>query len=214
MLDRRPLALAALVLLGVLAPPAVPAFAQAPGPSAPAAPASPTAGGETLLFTLPPGWKVLHSVDGDSLSRGVFIPNAQDGNSWKDMVVVTMARGSDAPDIKQTYQRTVGAYEKTCQAHTAAVPQTEVKNGVGRAFWTLGCHRRKDMSFGEASFFLFLQGREGAYLVQRIWRTAPFGNEGPPITGPERDQAIALLKTVRLCDPKRGDRCPANAGAK
>ncbi|GEO80812.1 hypothetical protein [Pararhodospirillum oryzae] len=179
--------------------PALPSASPAP-PTTPAAPQ----GAEMLVLTLPPGWEILNSSTGDTYRRAVFVPEGQSGQNWKDMVVVTMARGAGTPSLQEAHQRTTKDYETSCRAHTATPPQTNVTDGIGRAFWTMGCHRRRDVDLGEASFFLYVLGRQGSYMVQRIWRTSPFGNEGPPITTTDRDTAVGLLKGVRLCDPTQG----------
>ncbi|CCG07692.1 hypothetical protein [Pararhodospirillum photometricum] len=154
---------------------------------------------ETLVFTLPPGWETLYTTDEPSHRRAVFVPEGQGAQDWKDMVVVSMARGEGTPSLQEAHQRTIKEYETTCQAHTTTVPQTKVENNIGRAFWSMGCFRRKDVDAGEASLFLYIQGREGSYMVQRIWRTPPFGNEGPPIASEERDHTVEFLRKIKVC---------------
>lgn len=169
---------------------AFPAQAQAPETSS-----SPA---ERLLFTLPPGWEPLHSTDTGTFQQTFFVPQTQNAGAWSDMIVVSMVRGAERSDMRTTHAKTAREYEDNCLSHTVASPQTSVQDGVGRAFWTLGCSRRKDTDTGEVSFFLFLQGADSNYLVQRIWRTASFEEREPPIALSERDAAVDFLKTVRL----------------
>ncbi len=133
--------------------------------------------------------------------RALFIPSDQTKGDWRDMWSVTMARGTGAPDLPTTAERAASEYEQSCNAYTASPPQRDTKRGYLTAFWTMGCQRRRNEASGEASFFLFLQGEVSVYLVQRIWRLPPFGKEGPPIQSQARNDAIDVLKNVRICNP-------------
>lgn len=180
------------------------------GPSAGVGGQVGTGGGEMLVFSLPPGWQPIHTAEAQSVRRAVFVPKDQSAETWSDMVVVTMARGHDVRDVRAAFAQTKDAYARTCQAHTSGTPQTSVEDNIGRAFWTLGCHRRKDVDGGEVAFFFYIQGRQGAYLMQRIWRVPSFGAQGPSVPTEEREEAVTFFRSARLCLADSGDpACPA-----
>ncbi|MCF8479133.1 MAG: hypothetical protein K9H25_01760 [Rhodospirillum sp.] len=174
--------------------------ASGQGPSLETAPK-----GEALVVPRLQGWTLIYKVSSDTVQFDYFVPDGQSAENWEDMITIKTTRGPQAPGLKPVHERTVNAFKAQCQTYTATTPQTRIDNNIGRAFWILGCNRRRDMDAGETVFNLFIQGRQAVYLIQRTWRLPAFGDEGPSIPPEEQQAAMALLPLFTLCDPTAGD---------
>ncbi|MBE1236583.1 hypothetical protein IHV25_02805 [Phaeovibrio sulfidiphilus] len=114
------------------------------------------------------------------------------------MIIVSLARDPEAPDVRTAQMRSATDYAAVCEGSASSALQFSVEGGGGRGFWTISCPRRTDTGRGEVSFFLYLRGTAGSYLVQMSWETAPFAPGNPPLGEARMTKALAFLDTVRL----------------
>ncbi|KAA5604659.1 hypothetical protein F1188_14695 [Roseospira marina] len=162
----------------------------------------PFGGAETLRFTPPPGWTEVYR-DAHPDRRVVhLVPAGQSRTDWQDMVTVQVLKTAAPPTLDALHARAQAQYEQACAAPHGGALQRGETNGLETGFWTLGCGHNTRSDHGETAFFKAVRGLEGIYLVQRIWRTAPFDPaSGPGIDRGEQRAAIQLLAKAVVCVP-------------
>lgn len=155
---------------------------------------------ETLRFTPPPGWRQVHAVERDGLIVRHLIPPGQGGDDWRDMITVQVLRTALPPPLAGLYARALAGYQAQCPDARGGGLQQGESNGYATGFWVLGCPENTQTGRGETAFFKATLGEQAVYVMQRVWRTAPFepGTEAD-IDADSRRQAIDMLKAAQVC---------------
>lgn len=167
---------------------------QHPAHAADAAP------GEHFILNLPLGW---HEVTRSTPNGGTLVayaPAGQTEAAWNDMITVESVPAAVGINANGAYARMSGQYEAACAISNAGKLQTGAVNGYAAAFWVVGCGERPGTGRGEVAFVHLIQGDTATYIIERVWQTPVWHQEGPPITADEANAARATLKSFSVCN--------------
>ena len=105
-------------------------------------------------------------------------------------------------------RRAMGLLRENCAGVFEGRLQTGVNNGFPAAYWTLGCKKDSRGNFGETRYTKAIQGGQTLYLLSRTWRTAAYGDDGPPISAEAIEDARAFLGSTVACANSPQHPCP------
>lgn len=156
---------------------------------------------EVYGFAVPSDWQEVDRAQQQNVDMITFVPQGQTAETWDDMAILQVYRDMTALPAESLRERTVSALRAACADATASDMQTGLSNGYPSAFWATACTRNSQTGAGEIAYFRSLQGNDNLYVVQRVWRTEPFEQEAPSLPEAEKQQAIAILKALTVCQP-------------
>ena len=77
----------------------------------------------------------------------------------------------------------------------------------------MGCMHDDRGTFGETRFTKAIQGGSTLYILTRAWRTAPYGDKGPPLSADVLAEAREFLGSSVVCADNTPHACPATDAA-
>lgn len=164
---------------------------------------------EAYGFALPPRWQEIDRTLQQNVDMITFVPQGQTAQAWRDMVILQVYRDMTALPAEALRDRALAALRAACEDATAGEMQTGLSNGYPSAFWPTACTLNSQTGGGEIAYFRSLQGNDNLYVVQRVWRTPPFGDEPPTLPEAEKQEAVNILKALTVCQPRSADHpCP------
>ncbi len=197
---------AALAGLGLAAGLAAGAWAEEPETAA-AAPK-----GEFLVAARPIGWKLGYHGRRDKVSLAEFVPEAQDGEDWRDQIAVRVFAGLGRVPPAAFLERVKDHVRDTCDRAWFGPTEDRRIDGYGVAVLSASCGRNRISGLGEFAIYKVIQGRENLYMVQRTWRIPP-GDEPMPLAEDTLAAGVAYLAGVHVCDTRDPGRpCPPGVG--
>jgi hypothetical protein len=171
--------------------------------TAPAAPAAPAAGPgeETLIYTVPPGWKLdttrklsgAETGDPEGLLQlasavKVFTPGDQDLDNWSELFGIEEFRkvGLIAPYYLD--QGMVQKFGEACDGGRGPEPSTQRIRGSLTIYGVFACPNNREMKRGMFLMLKVIEGRKNFYSIRRVWRGDPYAVDKIPAVA-ERFQA-------------------------
>lgn len=159
------------------------------------------AGEERLEVPRPPGWKLSLSLTWPDLRMLEYIPSEQTLEAWQDRLTIqSFPRLGDV--CLERYLDSIGQQaHRVCDQVRVTGVGSGTLNGYPTADMGLYCIRFVESGQGEITLFRVVQGAEVLYVVQRVWRVAPFSLVAPPV-GPEViAQWAEYLQSIIVCHP-------------
>ena len=160
---------------------------------------------ERLVMPLfPAGWTEVFKNSGP-IEIIEYIPNGQTGGAWQDKIVLQVYHNLNNLPLHAIQRRVQGQNRNRCVGVIEGPLQSGLNNGYASAFWTLGCRYIKEQGVGETQYTKAIQGETALYVLNRMWRTPAFGEDGPAIDAAAIGDGIAFLATSIVCVPESAD---------
>ena len=191
-----------------VAPLAIASMALAPLAATAANVAAPDANvplaAEHYTLELPLGWHQVGQQNQATRSLTAYAPTGQTDSAMTDLLTVeSIPLGLGNPEkltLQSTYERMGGQYHSACTTSNLGKFQAGKVNGYESAFWVVGCGERPGTGRGEVAFVHVIQGPNTIYVIERIWQTAIWHQEGPPISVTDANNATQILKGFSVCE--------------
>lgn len=200
--SRRPAWAAALALALV----ASPALAEDPAGPAPGEGGGGGGGGggnvltERLLMTPLAGWKKGGATSSRSVVVTHLLPAGQSTEDWTEMVTIQVIADART-DARTVVNRVAEASRSGCDVAGPSPISEGVLNNYPVATMTVTCNRGHQSGKGGLVAVKAIRGRQALFVVERLWRGAPFGPSDPVPVPTEVLQDWALfLRGVSVCD--------------
>ncbi|MFL2770783.1 MAG: hypothetical protein ACJZ9F_07220 [Rhodospirillaceae bacterium] len=156
---------------------------------------------ERLVMPLfPTGWREFIK-EGGAVEVVEYLPDEQSLKIWQDKIILQVYHDLNDLPLDAIQRRTQGQNRNRCTAVIEGPLQSGLNNGYPAAFWTLGCRYVNANGFGETHYIKAIQGTAALYVLSRVWRTQPFGQDGPAIDPAALDKGISFLTTSVVCIP-------------
>ena len=145
-----------------------------------------------------------------------YIPAGQTLQKWTDKIVLQVYHNLNDLPLDAIQRRAQGQNRNRCTGVIEGPLQSGLNNGYASAFWTLGCRYLNDVitangGVGETQYTKAIQGQRSLYVLNRLWRTPAFGEDGPAITATTINEGVAFLTTSIVCKPNSADHpCQTN----
>jgi hypothetical protein len=166
------------------------------------------AGEQLTMPKFPAGWVEAFSRKGDQ-EMVEYVPPGQSATDWKEKITLEIYHDLKNLPLDTLQRRAAEQNRNACTGVVEGKFQSGVNNGYASAFWTLGCERDKISGFGETRYTKIMQGAGGLYVLSEIWRTPPYGKQGPAISPQEIQSAMDFLTSSIICDPDgKQNACP------
>ena len=166
---------------------------------------------EQLLFLLPDGWKEEFNDRTDSLSTTEYVPVAQSGDDWDEMLTIQILLDKPSSDPVKMMSGITNYLSKNCSAFDyKPIDIGGIDNNYPSLAVLVLCGREKDESQGYVSLLRGISGEENYFLLQKSWKTKPYDIKSKtPINLEQRKFWLGYLSYLRICNQKRGN-CPKN----
>lgn len=157
---------------------------------------------ETLLVTMPKGFKVGYRAKRDNIAMTEMIPQGENLQNWTEMVTVHVFFGQRTLTPAEFRTRIEAGWKKACPGGGARTLSDKAENGYPALMWKLTCVKNPQTGKPENTWFKAVAGGDSFYVVQKAVRR-------PEAEANEAEQ-LALIGKVSVCDTRRTDRaCPA-----
>ena len=147
-------------------------------------------GGEVYIGGLPPGWSAAGEIEGMPANFAAWLPQGQTGEDWREMIAAQLFADLGGRDPAVFLNQIAGSYERACDSISTTSIRPAQVNGLPSAFRAVACGRNSVSGFGEVVLFRVISGQNALYMMERIYRTEPFG----PGTIPFDDALLARGK--------------------
>jgi len=169
---------------------------------------------EHYTLALPLGWHEVGQQNQPDRSLIAYAPAGQNAAGISDLLTVEsipVAPGNpNKLTLQSTYTRMGGQYHSACVTSNIGKYQPGTVNGYDSAFWVVGCGERPGTGRGEVAFVHVIQGLSAIYVIERVWQTPLWNQEGPPISAADATNATDILKGFSVCDTSNPNHpCPA-----
>lgn len=160
---------------------------------------------ERIFFNPPEGWTQIKSDHTEILSTYYYLPSSQNLDNWSDILVLQHLHKMTALLPSTVLNTTISFYKNICSLVQHNTLQRGVINGFQSAFWVISCGKNNFTPFGEVSSYLFIQGNQSAYILQRSWRVEAFQNTPASLSKEELAIGIADMQKLFICDDRTKD---------
>lgn len=159
---------------------------------------------ETLLVTMPKGYKVGFQKRAGNQVISEFVPQAETVEGWTEMVTVQIFFNLRDVTPAQYRTRMEGLWAKACAGSEFSKVKEGVENGYPTLTWLQKCPKNVQTGKSELTWMKAIQGRDSFYLVQKAFKFEP--------TAEQRKEWGGYLDSVRVCDTRLVDR-PCKIGS-
>ncbi len=166
---------------------------------------------EHYTLVLPLGWHEVGQQNQPGRSLTAYAPAGQSDGSLSDLLTVeTIPTTKTSLSLQATYNRMGSQYQSACNISNIGRLQMGRVNGYDSAFWVIGCGERPGTGRGEVAFVHVIQGVAALYVIERVWQTPLWHQEGPPVSAADAENARLMLKGFSVCDTGNPNHpCPA-----
>lgn len=154
----------------------------------------------------PSGWQEAFAERGTVIEMTEYVPEGQSVEAWDSKIVLQVYHGLDNLPLDAIQRRAQGQNRNRCTGVIEGAFQSGLNNGYPSAFWTLGCRYLNNRGLGEIHYTKAIQGEAALYVLTWMWRTQPFGEEGPAVPPGDTEKALAFLTTSVVCNITMPDR--------
>lgn len=166
------------------------------------APAFGQAGGEALLATAPPGFKIDYQAKNDNMAITELVPEKESVRNWTDMVTIQVFYGlKTSPE--QFMARIEEQVKEACPGATIVQIRQGKENGYPFNLFLQDCPLNKATGKPEITWFKATEGNDSFYVVQFATKLEPSKEK---IT-----KWMQYLASVTVCDTRLADRACAHA---
>lgn len=180
----------------------------APPPPAPQGNAQKDRMAELLHVPIPQGWVLANRSATPEMILSEYVPAGQTADQWTDMIAVMTIDRRAAPSLAELVQRLDRRFRSGTGCAVAPIVESPTVRSDGPhpfAVQAVLCGRTERRGMGEYMAHRVIEGRDAYYDVQRSRRLPPAATADLPVTPEMRDEAIALLKAVTVCDNRLPD---------
>lgn len=157
--------------------------------------------GETLLVTVPAGYKIDYENRRGNLLLSEMVPQAESVKSWTEMVTTQIFFGAKDMTPDGFEARMKASWVRACPGGAHASFASGTENGYPFAAWLLACPRNPATGAPENTWFKAIQGNDSFYVVQKAFKFEP--------TKEHVAEWTQFLRRVQVCDTRLPDRaCP------
>ena len=158
---------------------------------------------ESLLVTLPPGFKVGFQDFRNGVRLQEWVPSNETVQNWSEMVTVQVFLNKGDLDPAKVLADIAQRWGTACKGSTGEAVTIGKVNGYVAATMLLRCPLNGQTGKPETTLFRAIKGTDSLYLVQRAVRSLP--SEGSSL-----QRIKTYLGTVSVCDTRSpAHPCPA-----
>ena len=165
---------------------------------------------QTIMFTLPGGWKPAYENDAKDSYMLEFVPQGQTVEKWQEMITVQGIR-----NLAKNPQATPGALianiagglKKICGDELIFQSLGNMKiDSFDAHAAILGCARVEVEAFGaktgqgELAYYLAIKGTNDMYVVQRAIRGAAFAKSDALISPANAVEFMSAMQPIKVCE--------------
>ena len=174
-----------------------------------AAPAGAQDGREQLHVDIPEGMREVHREGTQQVVVVEHVPAGQTVEQWTDKVTVLIFAPEVYPDLDSKLQQTSAALTDACLVRPRIFDPVRFEDaGFPAVVLSVACGKGKRTRDAGVFISKSIQGAQGTYEVQRIWRFPPAAESAAvPLTQAMAETAQALMATVYLCDGPKARPC-------
>ncbi|MBW8728944.1 MAG: hypothetical protein JF625_27830 [Inquilinus limosus] len=181
-----------------------------PPPAAPQGTAQKDRMAELLQVPIPQGWVLASRSATPEMILSEYVPAGQTADQWADMITVMTIDRRTAPSLAVLAQRLDQRFRSGAGCAVTPIvesPTVRSDDPYPYAVQAVLCGRTERWGKGEYMAHRVIEGRDAYYDVQRSRRLPPATASAElPVTAEMRDEAIALLSAVGVCDNRLPDR--------
>ena len=166
--------------------------------------------GEYYLAALPLGWGK-RTEAADALGHhGDWLPEGQSLADWRDRITVQVVPELAGEPPLDFLDRMADLRAQTCAHMFATEVENTSLNGFAVGLRVIACTRDMRTGTGEVIVMRALSGARALYVIQRVFRVAPFQAPAFPLSGEALDRARAAIEFGFACQRGSAERpCPA-----
>jgi len=165
--------------------------------------------GENLLVPPLPGWQQAYKASGNGKNMMEYVPNGQTSDSWTEMATILVFLGDGGRDPNKLELQVADGFRLNCEALHVEDLGGGTTNGLKAKRWITYCSKVKNLGVGEITYFQAISGKANFYLIQRIWRGAPFDLAHPPVSATKIAEWEKYMNGLAVCDSADPTRlCP------
>jgi hypothetical protein len=165
--------------------------------------------GENLLVPPLQGWQEAYKASGNGKNMVEYVPNGQTVDSWNEMTTIEVFLRAGGYDPDKLEQKVADGFRLNCEALHVEDLGGGTTNGLKAKRWLTYCSKVKGLGVGEITYFQAISGKANFYLIQRIWRGAPFDLTHPPVTPAKLKEWEQYMNGLAVCDSADPTRpCP------
>jgi hypothetical protein len=162
--------------------------------------------GEALDPAVPSGWTRVSHRDVGARHLDEYVPPGQDAERWSEMLSVIAIDGLRGFEPAEHVATMTKRYRLACESFRSDELVTAVSDGRRSAQSSFWCSQYRQQSTGEIKLVRYLEGDGRLYVIERVWRGAPFDFDRPPLSPERLKDWRAQLGAARVCGPK--ETCP------
>lgn len=156
---------------------------------------------ETLLQSLPLGYKIDFQARQGNMGITEMVPQAESVENWTEMVTTQVFFGLKSATPEQFQANMEKNWLASCKAGQSASIANGAENGYPFTLWLLSCPLNPATGKPEITWFKAIKGNDSFYVVQKAFRFEPAREQVM--------QSMQYLRKVSLCDTRLPDRaCP------
>ncbi len=156
---------------------------------------------ETLLQTLPPGYKIVLQRTQNAVTTQEAIPLNESVGDWTEMVTTHVLLGRRDLNPAQFRRAMELGWSLACKDSTFEDAEAAEERGYPVLFWAMRCPLHSRTGKPEMTWLKAIKGNDSFYLVQKAFKFEP--------TQEQISRWRQYFQTVNVCDTRLSDRaCP------
>jgi len=172
-------------------------------------------GDEVYIAGLPAGWRKQAEASDALGHRADWFPPGQTLKNWRDRITLQLIPKVAGSDTEQAPERFLDnlaiLWTENCEAVMVTETKSEPVNGYAAGSRLIACTRDKQSGKGNVSLYRVVAGDRALYVIQRVYRMAPFSTDGVPLAGADLDLGRAAVDFGTACERGTATRpCPAD----
>jgi hypothetical protein len=156
---------------------------------------------ETLLESMPAGFKVGYQVSHNGINMQEWVPEGETVENWSEMITTQVLLGKGNIDPAQFVNSIGQKWLSGCPGSTPDAIHSGTANGYPVSMLLLQCPLNPQSGKPEATLLRAIKGNDSFYVVQRASRHT--------VAKDQINQMAQFLATVSVCDTRLAEHpCP------
>ncbi|MFL2554151.1 MAG: hypothetical protein ACJ0S4_05610 [Candidatus Rariloculaceae bacterium] len=127
---------------------------------------------ETMILSMPEGWRAAQPVSGEEKMDIYIFPEGQSSADWTETLrqeayLTTVGMQS----AERVYELRTASDGESCSNFTSEILEQEPENGYSMIVWRQSCQPSEDLFF--SSLHKAVLGNDGLYILNKIWKYEP-----------------------------------------
>ena len=165
--------------------------------------------GEFYIAALPPGWQLAERQRQRIGHNLAWTRGGESADQASEQILAHFYPALAGIPPERFLERMLAHYQGSCKTVMGGEPVSGEENGFAFAFRLLACTESPESGSGEVALFRVVSGARGLYVMQRLWRVAPFAAGSFPIGYEKLSAARSEIEFGSPCLASDGARpCP------